>query len=132
MMATAVHPSIRLGGVAAALDLERAPRDDVCVAMSPITHQSGLIHFLVSSSSTQRDLTSGAAASRWLPGGGSLGLWVNAEEETMVQLLKRVRMPSSMMVQVRVNSSLEAMLGGGGVSPSIVSEKNLKSGVRHH
>jgi hypothetical protein len=41
----------------------------------------------------------------WLPGGGSLGSWgvtVHGEEETVFQLLKRVRMPPSMAAPVGV------------------------------
>jgi hypothetical protein len=87
----------------------------------------------MSSSSVQRDLAIGGGASRRLPGGGSLGSWgvaVHGEEETVVQLLKRVRMPSSTAAPVGVVFLVGGY--GGGVSRSIVSGGNLRTGGGHH
>jgi hypothetical protein len=84
-----------------AVDLERAPQDDACVAMVPVTQRCGLLHLF----------------SRRLPGGGSLGSWgaaVHGEEETVVQLLKLVklvRMPSLTAASMGVVSLLKAMVG---------------------
>ena len=59
------------------VDLKRAPRDDVCVPMAPVTQQCDLLYLWLSSSSVQRDLVGGcclAVASRrrikWRGDGG--------------------------------------------------------------
>jgi hypothetical protein len=67
-------------------------------------------------------LVGGGAASRWLPCGGSLGPWVvvvHNEEETVIQLVKRMRMPSS----AATPAGVIVIVGGdgGGVSQSITS-----------
>jgi hypothetical protein len=104
-------PPFRLGGVAAVVDLERAPLDDVCVATAPVTQRCGLLHLCLSSSLVQRDLAS--AASWRLPSGGSLVSWGAAVhgEETMVQLLKRVRMHHQQWRSWVSFSSLEVTVG---------------------
>jgi hypothetical protein len=101
--------------------------------MAPVTQRCGPLHRCPSSSSVQRDLASDGAASRWLPGGGSLGSCgavVHGEEVTVDPLLKRVRMPSSTAVLVGVIFIIGG--GGGGVSRSIVSGGNLRSRGGHH
>jgi hypothetical protein len=63
----------------------------------------GLLHLWLSSSSVQRDLASGGAASRRNPSGGSLGSWaavVHGEEE--MKFLKRVLVELSTAVPVGV------------------------------
>jgi hypothetical protein len=87
------------------------------------------LHLWLSSSSVQRDLTSGGVGSRWLPSGGSLGSWgavVHGEEEIVVQLLSRVRMPPSTVVPV----SVVFLVGGndGSVYRSILFMGNLRYG----
>jgi hypothetical protein len=74
----------------------------------------------MSSSSVKRDLAYGDATSRRLPDGGSLALWgaaVHGEEGMVVQLLKRVWMPSSMSAPV----GFVFLVGGdgGGISHSL-------------
>jgi hypothetical protein len=66
--------------------------------MVPVTQRCGLLHLF----------------SRRLPGGGSLGSWgaaVHGEEETVVQLLKLVRMPSLTAASMGVVSLLKVMVG---------------------
>jgi hypothetical protein len=88
----------------------------VCMAMTPAMQRGGLLRCLVSSSSVQMDPISGGAASWRFPGGGLLGPWgvaAHGEEETVVQLMKRVRMPSSKVAPAGV----VVLVGGdGGVS----------------
>jgi hypothetical protein len=83
--------------------------------------------------SVQRDLAYGGAASRRLPDGGSLTSWgaaVHGEEGMVVQLLKRVRMPSSIAAPVGVIFLVRG--NGGGVSRFVVSRGNLRSGGCYH
>jgi hypothetical protein len=87
----------------------------------------------MSLSSVQRDLANGGVALRRLLGGGSLGSWgaaVYGEEETVVQLLKWVMMPSLIVAPVGV----VFLIGGesGGISGSIVSTRNLIFVGGHH
>jgi hypothetical protein len=73
--------------VATAVDLDRAPWEDVCVAMAPVTRRCGLLHLCISSSLVQRDPTYGGGASGWLPGGGSFDSWgasIHGEKEIVV------------------------------------------------
>jgi hypothetical protein len=81
----------------------------------------------------QRDVASGGGASRWLPSDGSLGPWgvaVHGEEETVVLMLKRVRIPPSTEAPVGVVFLVGG--DGGGVSRSIVSGGNLRCRGGHH
>jgi hypothetical protein len=66
------------------------------------------------------------------PGGGFLGSWGVAVhgEETVVKLLKRVRMPPSVATPVGVVFLIGG--DGGGVSRSIDSKGNLRSEGGHH
>jgi len=111
----------------------RAPRDGVCVAMAPVTQRGGLLRCWLSSSTVRRDPVGGGAASRRLPGGRVLGPWgvaVHAEEETVVQLVKRVRMSPSTAALVGVVFLVGGV--GGDVSRSIDSGGNLRSRGCHH
>jgi hypothetical protein len=67
------------------------------------------------------------------PGGGLLGPWdvaIHDEEETVIQLVKRVRMPPSVSTPVCVVFLVGG--DGGGVSRSIDSRGNLRSEGGHH
>jgi hypothetical protein len=89
-----------------------------------------LVVFLVGA---KRDPVGYGAALRWHPGGRLLGPWrlaVHGEEEMMVQLVKRVKMPTSAAAPM----DIIVLVGcnGGGVSRSIDSQGNHKSEGGHH
>jgi hypothetical protein len=73
------------------------------------------------------------AASRWLPDDRLLGPWgvpVHGEDKTVDQLVKRVRMPPSVVSPMGVI----VLVGddGVGVSRSIDSRGNIRSEGGHH
>jgi hypothetical protein len=79
------------------------------------------------------DLIGGSASSKRFPGGGllgPLGVAVHDEEETVVQLMKRVRMTPSTAAPVGVI----VLVGGdgGGVSRFTDFGGNLRSEEGHH
>jgi hypothetical protein len=78
----------------------------------------------MSSSSVQRDPVGGGVASRRFPDGGLFGPWgvaVHGEEETVVQLVKRVRMPPSAVVFVGVVFVIGGD-GGASLAPFVPGE----------
>jgi hypothetical protein len=89
---------------------------NVCVTMAPDTQRGGLLRRLMSSSSVQMNPISGGAASWRFAGGRLLGPWgvaVHGEEETVVQLMKRVRVALAPLIPGETSYLREATIDDG-------------------